>query len=95
VLTRQFITGNSFLAGLRMSHAGVLKSIAKPYLTFGQEFGERSLPDWIIGLVKNHIQKEGLHGQFTQFSDFLAYLFEEDRSVGKAQTITAGILKTH
>jgi hypothetical protein len=24
-----------------MSHAGVLKSIAKPYLTFGQEFGEK------------------------------------------------------
>jgi len=41
VLTRQFITDSSFLAGMRMSHAGVLKSIARPYLTFGQDFGEK------------------------------------------------------
>jgi len=41
VLTRQFTTGNSFLAGMQMSYAGVLKSIAQPYLTFRQEFGEK------------------------------------------------------
>ena len=31
--------------------------------------------------------------KFTHFSDFLAYLFEDDRSVEKAKAITAGILK--
>jgi len=33
--------------------------------------------------------------KFAEFSDFLAYLFEEDRSASKAQAITAGILKAH
>lgn len=31
--------------------------------------------------------------KFTHLSDFLAYLFDDDRSVEKAKTITAGILK--
>ena len=31
--------------------------------------------------------------KFTHLSDFLAYLFDEGRSVEKAQAITTGILK--
>jgi hypothetical protein len=31
--------------------------------------------------------------KFTHLSDFLAYLFDDDRSIEKAKAITAGILK--
>jgi len=33
--------------------------------------------------------------KFTHFSDFLGYLFDDERSVKKAQAITAGILQAH
>jgi hypothetical protein len=33
--------------------------------------------------------------KFTHLSDFLGYLFDDERSVAKAQAITAGILQAH
>jgi hypothetical protein len=60
VLTRQFITDNSFLAGMQMSHTGVLKSIARPYLTFGEEFGEKKPSGLDNRACKKNSLKEGL-----------------------------------
>jgi hypothetical protein len=68
--------------------------MAKDFLTFGQKFGQKMETFYTgsMGLASLARKKVSMN-KFTQLSDFLAYLFDDPRTVRKAQRIVEGIWK--
>ena len=66
-------------------------------LTFGQEFGQKEKPSKLDNGVRRTPNPERRlpMDKFTHLSEFLAYLFDDEGSIQKAQAITTGIGKAH